>query len=109
MTTSPTAPTEAGEPAFATVTEGDWATSTRNASTSPTGGPAGGVPVTLAELSMKPRSRSACTTVYVAVHVVVAAGANVATGQVTADRPGRRSVTATPVSVTLPVLTTANE
>ena len=43
------------------------------------------------------------------MQVVDAAGANVATGQVTAVRPGSGSVTATTVNVTFPVFLTTNE
>ena len=46
---------------------------------------------------------------YDAVHVVDAEGANVDTGQLTAERPGSGSVTSTEVNVTLPVLVTKNE
>ena len=44
-----------------------------------------------------------------AVHVVDTEGANVDTGQLTTDKPGNGSVTATEVNVTLPVLVTKNE
>ena len=43
------------------------------------------------------------------MHVVLAPGARVVTGQVTVDRPGRASITPTDVSVTLPVFVTRNE
>jgi hypothetical protein len=69
--------------------------------------PAGGVPVTVAEFATCPESTSACVTVYVAVHVVVAPGASVVTGQETV--PTLTSVTPTPVRVTLPVFVTTNE
>ena len=49
---------------------------------------------------------TANVTVYVAVHVVVAAGFSVACGHDTADKPGSGSVTPTLVNVTLPVFVT---
>ena len=73
-----------------------------------TGGPLGGVPVAVAVFAIDPASMSACVAVYDAVQVVDADGANVDAGQLTADRPGSGSVTATEVNVTLPVLVTTN-
>jgi hypothetical protein len=52
---------------------------------------------------------SANVTVYDAVQVVDAAGANVDTGHDTADKPGNGSETPTAVKVTLPVFVTTNE
>ena len=78
-------------------------------SVSVTVGPAGEVPVAVAVFTIDPASTSACVTVYVAVHVVDAVGARVEAGQVTADRLGSGSLTATALSVTLPVFVTANE
>ncbi len=69
-----------------------------------TGGPVGGFAPTPALLATWPLSTSACVSVYVAVHVVVAFGASVATGQLTV--PTVASVTETEVSVTLPVFVT---
>jgi hypothetical protein len=77
--------------------------------------PVGGVPIAVAESASDPLSRSAWVTVYVAVHVVAAAGASVVARQVIGDKPVASdgadwvSATVTPVSVTLPVFFTANE
>ena len=70
--------------------------------------PPGAVPVTVAELFTVPASTSACVTVCVPVHVVLAPGASVVTGQ-TAAASSWPSTTAMPVMVTLPVLVTRNE
>src|SRR5579885_2237495 len=73
----------------------------------------GGVPVTVAESFTLPWSRSAWVTVYVAVHVVDAPGANVVTGQVIADSDPFNdgatwvSVTVRLLIVTFPVFVTA--
>ena len=56
------------------------------------GSPAGGLPKAVAVLSTEPESTSAWVSVYVAVHVVVAPGASVVTGQ--DDRADRRVVDA---------------
>jgi hypothetical protein len=75
-------------------------------------GVTGGVPWLIAVSLTDPLSRSACVTVYVAVHVVDAAGANVVTGQLIADRFAATdgatctSVTFTDDNVTLPVFVT---
>ena len=74
-----------------------------------TAGPLGGVAVADAVLMIDPAFTSAWVMVRVAVHVVEAPGANVVAGQVMADRPGIGSLMLRPVSVTLPVLVTANE
>ena len=50
-----------------------------------TGPPAGGVPVAVAVSLTWPLSRSACVTVYVAVHVAEAPGASVVVGHEIAD------------------------
>ncbi|MFF3443358.1 hypothetical protein [Streptosporangium sp. NPDC002721] len=75
-----------------------------------TGGPVGGVPDATAVFTTDPASMSACVIVYVLVHVVVACGASVVTGQlITAGVPEpEKDVSATlkAVSVVLPVLTT---
>ena len=74
-----------------------------------TAGPLGGIAAARAVLMIEPAFTSACVMVRIAVHVVDAPGARVATGQVTADRPLRGSVTPNDVRVTLPALVTANE
>ncbi len=71
----------------------------------------GVVALAVAWLTIRPASTSAWVTVYVAVHVVLAPGARVVTGQTGAasSAPAGASialVTATPVRVTLPVLAT---
>ena len=63
----------------------------------------------VAVFTIEPAFMSASVTMYDAVHVVEIEGANVDTGHVTTDKPGSGSVTATDVSVTLPVLVTENE
>ena len=78
-------------------------------SVSVTAGPLGGVPLAVAVFTIEPAFMFANVTVYVAVHVVEIAGANVDTGHDTADKPGNGSVTATEWSVTLPVFDTRNE
>ena len=72
-------------------------------------GPLGGDPVADAVLMIDPAFTSVWVMVRVAVQVVEAPGANVVAGQVMADRPGIGSLMLRPVSVTLPVLDTANE
>ena len=83
-----------------------------------TGAPVGGVPLAVAELLIVPALKSAAVAVYVAVQVVVdvapvPAAVNVVDGQVTVTGGPAGAVnvsaTATPVSVTLPVLVTTNE
>jgi hypothetical protein len=69
-------------------------------------GPLGGVAVTVAELATWPASMSVCSSVYEAVQVVLAPGANEVTGQLTV--PTLASAIAIAVRVTLPVLATAN-
>ena len=69
-----------------------------------TAAPVGGVAETVAVFSTCPASTSACISVYVAVHVVVAFGASVVTGQVTPPAFGSETVIAP--SVTLPVFLT---
>ena len=63
--------------------------------------------------TIDPASTSAWVTVYDAVHVVLAAGANVVTGHDTVSSgPAGAvnvSVTVIPVTVTLPVFVTTNE
>jgi hypothetical protein len=75
-----------------------------------TAGPVGGVPEATVVFTLDPASMSACVVTYVPVHVVVACGAKVATGQViTGGVPvpeNAVSAAPTPVSVALPVLTT---
>jgi hypothetical protein len=72
--------------------------------------PPGGVPEAVAELTIGAAlSRSAWVTTYDAAQVVVARGVRALAGQLTVPKPGRASTTATPLSVTLPVLTTRNE
>ena len=74
-----------------------------------TAGPVGGVPDAVAVFTIEPAFMLANVTVYDAVHVVDTEGANVDTGQLTTDKPGSGSVTATDVKVTLPLLVTKNE
>ncbi|MEO3814738.1 hypothetical protein ABGB17_37565 [Sphaerisporangium sp. B11E5] len=78
-----------------------------------TAGPVGGVPDAVAVLTIEPASMSACVTTYVPVHVVESWGASVVTGQeMTGGVPvpeNEVSVAVTPVSVSLPVLTTVYE
>ena len=76
---------------------------------SETGASEGELPFTVAVFTMVPASRSACVVAYVAVHVVEAPGARVATGQAIADRPASGSVTTIESSVTLPSFVTTNE
>src|SRR4051812_1440465 len=64
--------------------------------------------LTLAVLSIRPLRTSCCVVVYVAEHVIVAAGATVVPGHEIADSPGSGSVTVTAVSVSLPVFDTVN-
>ena len=77
--------------------------------------PEGSVAVAVAVLETEPASRSACETEYVAVHVAVAPGAidETPAGQLMADsapEPVKTpSLTAAPVSVTLPVFVIRNE
>ncbi|MFF3443384.1 hypothetical protein [Streptosporangium sp. NPDC002721] len=75
-----------------------------------TAGPTGGVPDATAVFTIDPTSMSACVVTYVLVHVVVACGASVVTGQVTTGGTpvpeNAVSTTPTPVNVALPVLTT---
>ncbi|MFF3443382.1 hypothetical protein [Streptosporangium sp. NPDC002721] len=75
-----------------------------------TAGPTGGVPDATAVFTIEPASTSACVVTYVLVHVVVACGASVVTGQVTTGGTpvpeNDVSATPTPVNVALPVLTT---
>ena len=94
---------------MATLIDGVRVAVTVAESVSVTAGPLGGVPDTVAVFAIEPAFMSANVTVYVAVHVVVAAGFSVACGHETADKPGSGSVTAIPVSVTLPVFDTKNE
>ena len=82
------------------------ATSVSVESVAPTGDPVGGVAVAEAVLATWPASMSACVIVYVAVHVVDSPGASVVTGHRTV--PTLASVTATPLTVTLPVFVTTN-
>ena len=74
-----------------------------------TAGPVGGVPVADAVLMIDPASTSDWVIVRVAAQVVDAPGASVVDGQLIVDRPVSGSETATAVSVTFPVLATANE
>lgn len=75
--------------------------------------PLGDVRLAVAVFEIDPAFTSACVTVYVAVHVVDAPGANVVVGQFTADNvpvPEKPvSVTATPDNVVEPVFVTKNE
>ena len=74
-----------------------------------TAGPEGGVPLADAELMTDPAFTSAWVIERVAVHVVEPPGDNVVDGHEIPDRPVNGSVIDTEVSVTLPVLVTANE
>ena len=109
VTTSPAIAATVGDAVFEIVSAGACAAGTVTPLESVTAAPTGGVPEATALLTIDPVSRSAWVDTYVAVQVVVAPGASVVTGQVTADRPGNGSATPTPDSVTLPVLVTANE
>ncbi len=96
-----------GEPTvFFSVTTGADAMGVVTASAAVTAAPAGGFADTLAELTTCPASTSAWVSVYVPVQVVDAAGASWVVGHDTV--PTFASVTATLVSVTLPVLVTRN-
>ena len=74
-----------------------------------TAGPLGGAPDAVAVFTIEPAFMFAKVTVYDAVHVVDAEGANVDAGHDTTDRPGSGSVTPTDVKVTLPVFVTKKE
>ncbi|SNT64894.1 hypothetical protein SAMN05216276_114210 [Streptosporangium subroseum] len=78
-----------------------------------TGGPVGGVPEATAVFTIEPASMSAWVVTYVLVHVVIACGASVVTGQVITggvpEPENAVSTTPTPVNVALPVLTTMYE
>ena len=67
----------------------------------------GDFPLAVAVLATEPVSTSACVSVYVFVHVVVAPGTRGLTGQLTDPTFG--SETPTLESVTLPVFLTTNE
>ncbi|HEY3879346.1 MAG TPA: hypothetical protein VGM12_12180, partial [Trebonia sp.] len=73
-------------------------------SASVTGGPLGGSPVTVATLLNWPSATSALVVTLTAWHVIDWPGASAVSGQLTC--PSRLSVSVTPCSVTLPVLTT---
>ena len=62
-----------------------------------------------AVLMIDPAFTSDCVIVRVAVQMVELPGASVVDGHVTVDRPDSGSLTATDVSVTLPVFVTTNE
>ena len=70
--------------------------------------PPGEVAFTLAVLSTCPKSRSVWVTVCVAVQVVLAVGARVATGQEIEPVSAFESVTVMDDTVTLPVLVTTS-
>ncbi len=96
-----------GTPAcLSIVTAGLEATGASTESVAVTVGPLGVVAETVAELATWPASMSVCSSVYVAVQVVLAPGASDVTGQVTV--PTLASAIATAVRVTLPVLATTN-
>ena len=105
-TDSPAAVTLFGVADLSTVIDGKDVAVTVTESWAVTAAPVGGVPLAVAVFEIVPASMSAWVTVYVAEQVVVAAGAKVMTGQVTAVRPGSGSLTAIPVRVTLPVFVT---
>ena len=71
--------------------------------------PVGGVPEAVAVFAITPEFTSVCVMIRVAVHVVDAPGANVVDAHETLDKPDNGSLMLTDVSVTLPVLVTANE
>ena len=76
--------------------------------TGPTACPPGAVPSTVAVLTTWPTSTSACTVVWLPVHVVDTPGASVVVGQVTTPVMAG-SVTVIVVMVTSPMLVTRNE
>ena len=94
---------------MATLIDGVRVAVTVAESVSVTAGPLGGVPLAVAVLRIEPAFIFANVTVYVAVQFIVPVGFNVVCGHETADKPGSGSVTAIPVSVTLPVFDTKNE
>ena len=61
----------ASAPVLTSCSTGAAATVTRAVSVARTGAPVGGVPATVAVLSTRPRSTSACVSVYVAVPVML--------------------------------------
>jgi hypothetical protein len=114
LTVWPGAVTVVGRADFTMVSDGDWVVVT----VAVDGGdvtvpPEGVVPETVAELSIRPRLKSAAVETYVAVHVVDPPGARVVVGQlmVRAGPAGAVKVSAMeiPVIVTLPLFVTRNE
>jgi hypothetical protein len=96
-----------GVPAlFVRVTAGAARNAVSVESLAVTAAPEGGRPDTVAVFATCPASTSACVTVYVFVHVVLAPGANDVTGHVIV--PTLASVTPTLVNVTLPEFVTTN-
>ena len=86
MTLSPDAFTVVGSAVFTNVNAGAGAAvTTASSGGDVTSEPLGGVPVAVAVFVTFPALMSAWVTAYVAVHVVLAPGANVVTGHVTAD------------------------
>lgn len=71
--------------------------------------PFGGLALAVAVLSTDPALTSAWVIVRVAEHVVERPGARMVSGQLIDDMPVNGSVTATALTVTLPVLVTKNE
>ncbi len=112
---SPAAVTVVGSAVFTTDKPGSGVTVTVavDGGVVGTGVPVGPVPSATALFTIDPASTSAWVTVYDAVHVVLAAGANVVTGHDTVSSgPAGAvnvSVTVTSVTVTLPVFVTTNE
>ena len=98
-----------GNADLVTVIDGDCVAVTVAESVSPTEGPVGGVPATVAVLVIDPEFMSPNVTAYDAVHVIVALAANDDPGHDTADKPGNGSETTIDDNVTLPLFVTKNE
>ncbi|SNT64896.1 hypothetical protein SAMN05216276_114212 [Streptosporangium subroseum] len=111
MTVLPAAATVLGDAVFSNVRPATgFAVTVAVDGSEVTAGPVGGVPEAVAVFTTEPASTSACVTTYVPVHVVVACGRSVVTGQVTTagvpEPENAVSATPSPVNVVFPVLTT---
>ena len=106
----PAAEIVVGEADLSTEIDGVWLIGSVLGSVSVTTvAPPGEVPVAVAVLLIAPALTSASVTTYDAEHVVNAAGAKLETGHVTANKPGKGSLTSTALKVTFPVFVTRNE
>ena len=109
VTVSPTA-TPLSSDVFVTLMDGSAVSVvTVQSSSSDTSPPFGSVPVAVAVFSIFPASTSDCCTSYVAVAVAVSSGASVVALSAPSWMPSSTSVSASPLTVTLPVFLTVIE